>query len=175
MPGRDFADVEDIVVPDIYWDYTSRRVLTMEYIDGVKITDYEGMKRIGVDPSDIAKILVFAFAEMIVNFGFFHADPHPGNLMALPGPKLVLIDFGQAKELPPDFQKTLINFTRSLLGSDNAEMGRAFGKSGEPASSPIASRRNSPPVIWRITSPRLVIMKSVRPPRMSTTAGVAPR
>jgi aarF domain-containing kinase len=124
--ARDFAGVEDIVVPEIYWDYTSRRVLTMEYIDGVKITDYDGMKRIGVDPADIAKILVFAFAEMIVNFGFFHADPHPGNLMALPGPKLVLIDFGQAKELPPTFQQTLIAFTRSLLGSDNAEMGRAF-------------------------------------------------
>jgi predicted unusual protein kinase regulating ubiquinone biosynthesis (AarF/ABC1/UbiB family) len=124
--ARDFAGVEDIVVPDIYWEYSSRRVLTMEYIDGVKITDYDGMRRIGVEPSDVAKILVFAFAEMIVNFGFFHADPHPGNLMAQPGPKLVLIDFGQAKELPPDFQQTLITFTRSLLGGDSALMGRAF-------------------------------------------------
>jgi predicted unusual protein kinase regulating ubiquinone biosynthesis (AarF/ABC1/UbiB family) len=124
--AADFADVEDIVVPKIYWEYTSRRVLTMEYIDGVKITDYEGMQRIGVDTTDIAKILVFAFAEMIVNNGFFHADPHPGNLMVLPGPKLVLIDFGQAKDLPPQFQQVLIRFTRAILSGDNALMGTAF-------------------------------------------------
>ena len=124
--AADFAGVEDIVVPKIYWEHTSRRVLTMEYIDGVKITDYAGMQRMGVDPSDIAKILVFAFAEMIVKFGFFHADPHPGNLMVLPGPKLVLIDFGQAKELGDGFQQVLVRFTRSLLVNDNAAMGSAF-------------------------------------------------
>ncbi|MHB8683045.1 MAG: ABC1 kinase family protein, partial [Dehalococcoidia bacterium] len=124
--AADFADVEDIVVPKIYWEYSSRRVLTMEYIDGVKITDYEGMRRIGVDTTDVAKILVFAFAEMIVKFGFFHADPHPGNLMVLPGPRLVLIDFGQAKELGPAFQAVLVRFTRTILSDDNAAMGVAF-------------------------------------------------
>ena len=80
----------------------------------------------GVDPSDVAKILVFAFAEMIVKNGFFHADPHPGNLMVQPGPKLVLIDFGQAKELEPAFKEVLVRFTRTLLDGDNAAMGRAF-------------------------------------------------
>ena len=124
--AADFKYVDDIVVPDIYWEYSSRRVLTMEYIDGVKITDAAGMRRIGVDPSDAAKILVFAFAEMIVKNGFFHADPHPGNLMVLPGPKLVLIDFGQAKELEPAFKDVLVRFTRTLLDGDNAAMGQAF-------------------------------------------------
>jgi aarF domain-containing kinase len=124
--AADFATVQDIVVPKIYWEYTSRRVLIMEYIDGVKITDIEGMKRIGVDAWDIAKILVFAFAEMIVRHGFFHADPHPGNLMVLPGPKLVLIDFGQAKDLGPAFQEVLVRFTRTLLNGNNAAMGTAF-------------------------------------------------
>ena len=118
--------VDDIVVPDIYWEYSSRRVLTMEYIDGVKITDAEGMKRIGVDPADVAKILVFAFAEMIVKNGFFHADPHPGNLMVQPGPKLVLIDFGQAKELEPAFKDVLVRFTRTLLDGNQMAMGKAF-------------------------------------------------
>ncbi len=128
--AADFANVEDIVVPKIHWEYTSRRVLTMEYIDGVKITDAAGMRTIGVDPSDMAKILVFAFAEMIVKYGFFHADPHPGNLMVLPGSKLVLVDFGQAKELPPSFQQVLVRFTRTLLANDNAAMGVAFRELG---------------------------------------------
>jgi aarF domain-containing kinase len=124
--AANFAGIEDIVVPKIYWEYTSRRVLTMEYIDGVKVTDAAGLERLGIDTTDIAKILVFAFAEMIVNHGFFHADPHPGNLMVLPGPKLVLIDFGQAKELPPHFQDVLIQFTRAILSGDNTMMGTAF-------------------------------------------------
>ncbi len=128
--AADFTYVDDIVVPDIYWEYSSRRVLTMEYIDGVKITDAAGMERIGVDPADVAKILVFAFAEMIVKNGFFHADPHPGNLMVLPGPKLVLIDFGQAKELEPAFKDVLVRFTSTLLGGDNAAMGQAFRELG---------------------------------------------
>jgi len=128
--AADFADVDDIVVPKIYWDYTSRRVLTMEYIDGIKITDREGMRQAGIDATDVAKILVFAFAEMIVKFGFFHADPHPGNLMVLPGPKLVLIDFGQAKELEPEFQDVLLRFTKTLLNGDTAAMGVAFRELG---------------------------------------------
>jgi aarF domain-containing kinase len=128
--AADFAGVDDVVVPKIYWEYTSRRVLTMEYIDGVKITDAEGMRRIGVDQWEVAKILVFAFAEMIVKHGFFHADPHPGNLMVLPGPRLVLIDFGQAKDLGPAFQEVLVRFTRTLLSNDNAAMGEAFRELG---------------------------------------------
>jgi predicted unusual protein kinase regulating ubiquinone biosynthesis (AarF/ABC1/UbiB family) len=124
--AADFADVEDIIVPKIYWDYTTRRVLTMEYIDGVKITDYEGLQRIGVDTTDVAKILVFAFAEMIMKFRFFHADPHPGNLFVQPGPKLVLLDFGQAKDLPEHFPEVLLRFTQSILGNDQTQMGTAF-------------------------------------------------
>jgi predicted unusual protein kinase regulating ubiquinone biosynthesis (AarF/ABC1/UbiB family) len=124
--AHDFAYVEDIVVPKIYWDFCARRVLTMEYIDGVKITDNEGLARIGVEKSDVAKILVHAFAEMIVRHGFFHADPHPGNLMVLPGPKLVLIDFGQAKDLGPEFRETLVRFTKTLLSGDMVAMGQAF-------------------------------------------------
>jgi predicted unusual protein kinase regulating ubiquinone biosynthesis (AarF/ABC1/UbiB family) len=79
-----------------------------------------------VDKSDVAKILVHCFAEMIVRHGFFHADPHPGNLMVLPGPKLVLIDFGQAKDLGPEFRDTLVRFTKTLLSGDMVAMGQAF-------------------------------------------------
>jgi predicted unusual protein kinase regulating ubiquinone biosynthesis (AarF/ABC1/UbiB family) len=128
--ARDFSYVEDIVVPKIYWDYSSRRVLTMEYIEGVKITDIETLSRMGIDRSDVAKILVHCFAEMIVRHGFFHADPHPGNLMVQPGPRLVLLDFGQAKDLGPAFRDTLIRFTRTLVSGDIRAMGMAFRELG---------------------------------------------
>jgi predicted unusual protein kinase regulating ubiquinone biosynthesis (AarF/ABC1/UbiB family) len=125
-----FDHVDDVVVPEIYWEYSTRRVLTMEYIDGVKITDAAGIRAMGVDSAEIAKILVHAFSEMIVNHGFFHADPHPGNLMVLPGPKLVLIDFGQSKELDDHFRDMFIQFTRAILSENNAMMGDAFRNMG---------------------------------------------
>ena len=59
-------------------------------------------------------------------FGFFHADPHPGNLMVLPGPKLVLLDFGQAKDLGPEFRETLVKFTKAMISGDQAVMGQAM-------------------------------------------------
>jgi predicted unusual protein kinase regulating ubiquinone biosynthesis (AarF/ABC1/UbiB family) len=124
--AKDFADVDDVVVPKIYWEYTTKRVLTMEYMDGVKVTDFEALARMGIDTSDVAKILVYAFAEMIINHGFFHADPHAGNLFVQPGPKLVLLDFGQAKDLPPHFREVMARFTKSLLSGDTAAMGLAF-------------------------------------------------
>jgi predicted unusual protein kinase regulating ubiquinone biosynthesis (AarF/ABC1/UbiB family) len=124
--AKDFADVDDVIVPKIYWEYTTKRVLTMEYIDGVKVTDFEALQRMGIDTSDVAKILVYAFAEMLINHGFFHADPHPGNLFVQPGPKLVLLDFGQAKDLPPHFRETMARFTKSILAGDMAAMGMAF-------------------------------------------------
>jgi predicted unusual protein kinase regulating ubiquinone biosynthesis (AarF/ABC1/UbiB family) len=128
--GANFAGIEDVIVPKIYWEYTTKRVLTMEYIDGVKVTDFEGLKRIGVDTTDIAKIIVYAFAEMIIRHGFFHADPHPGNLFVQPGPKLVLLDFGQAKALPPHFAQIMARFTTAILSGDNAAMGVAFRDMG---------------------------------------------
>jgi predicted unusual protein kinase regulating ubiquinone biosynthesis (AarF/ABC1/UbiB family) len=128
--AANFADVEDIVVPAIYWDYTTRRVLTMEFVEGAKITDTRAVLELGVEPSDIAKILVVAFSEMILNHGLFHADPHPGNLMVAPGPKLILVDFGQVKDVGPDFRAIFADMTRALMVSDDAAMGRAFRDMG---------------------------------------------
>jgi len=128
--AANFEGVQDIVVPDIYWDYTTARVLTMEYVDGVKITDVEGMKGLGVDPADVAKILVVAFGEMLLNHGLFHADPHPGNLLVAPGPKLLLVDFGQVKEIGPQFRFVFGQMTRALVTEDDTALGQTFRNLG---------------------------------------------
>lgn len=124
--AANFQGVEDIVVPAIYWEYTTRRVLVMQFIDGVKITDAEGMARLGIDSADIAKVLIAAFGEMLLEHGLFHADPHPGNLMAVPGPKLVMVDFGQVKEVGPQFRFIFGQMTRALLAQDNQALGKTF-------------------------------------------------
>jgi aarF domain-containing kinase len=98
----------------------------MEYVEGVKITEIEAMQRQGIDPADVAKVLVVAFSEMLVQHGLFHADPHPGNLLVAPGPKLVLVDFGQVKDVSPAFRMIFGQMTRALLAEDDSAVGRTF-------------------------------------------------
>ncbi|MPZ48392.1 MAG: hypothetical protein GEU75_03610 [Dehalococcoidia bacterium] len=124
--AANFEGVQDVVVPEIYWEYTTRRVLTMEYVKGVKITDIEGMRRLGIDSAEVAKVLVVAFAEMLLEHGMFHADPHPGNLLVAPGPRLLLVDFGQVKEIGPQFRFVFAQMTRALMADDDTALGKTF-------------------------------------------------
>ena len=93
----------DVVVPRIYREFSTRRVLTMELIEGIKITDVAALERAGIDKHAVAQKLMEMFCEQILRDGFFHADPHPGNILVQPGPRLVLLDFGLAKDFPPAF------------------------------------------------------------------------
>ena len=124
--AANFAGVEDVVVPCIYWEHTTCRVLTMEYVDGVKITDVRAMQAQGIDTAEVAKVLVVAFSEMLLSHGLFHADPHPGNLLVAAGPKLVLVDFGQVKQLGPQFRMLFGQMTRALVADDDSALGRSF-------------------------------------------------
>jgi ubiquinone biosynthesis protein len=124
--AENFAGVEDIVVPEVYWEFTTRRVLVMQFVDGVKVTDADGLKRLGIDPADIAKVIIVAFSEMLLQHGLFHADPHPGNLLVAPGPKLIMVDFGQVKEVGPQFRFVFAQMTQALLADDNTALGQTF-------------------------------------------------
>lgn len=125
-----FEHRPDVVIPRIYWRYTTRRVLVMEYMDGIKITDLAGLRAAGIHAERVAELLVETFCEQILTRGLFHADPHPGNLLVQPGPdgapKLVLLDFGLVKDLPPTFRKGIAAFAMSLLRADAEAMGVAL-------------------------------------------------
>jgi ubiquinone biosynthesis protein len=97
-PLRHAADVR---IPAIHWSYSTRRVLTMEYLDGVKMTDTDRLDELGYDRSKLAERIARAVFRQIFIDGFFHADPHPGNLIALPGGAIGLIDFGMVGRLTP--------------------------------------------------------------------------
>jgi predicted unusual protein kinase regulating ubiquinone biosynthesis (AarF/ABC1/UbiB family) len=137
--AANFAGVEDIVVPEVYWELTTRRVLVMEFVEGIKITDRDAIERLGIEPADVAKVLLAAFSEMLVQHGLFHADPHPGNLMVAPGPKLIMVDFGQVKEVGPQFRLIFGQMTRALLAEDNSALGKTFRDLGFRMKQDIAS------------------------------------
>ncbi len=117
---------KDVRIPHIHWDLTARRVLTMEYIDAPKISDIDRMLEAGIDPNQVALIMMEAYCEQILVHGFFHADPHPGNLLVLPGPTVVFLDFGLSKELPDEFRLNYARLTRAIMTSDEDAMVAAF-------------------------------------------------
>ncbi|MQA00162.1 MAG: hypothetical protein GEU80_12700 [Dehalococcoidia bacterium] len=114
------ADRPDAVIPRIYWDRSSRRVLTMDYIEGIKISDVPALEAAGVDTPQVAETLIDLFNTMILRRGMFHADPHPGNLFVIPcGPgepaKIGLVDFGLTKRLSDEFREQLIVLTSAIV------------------------------------------------------------
>ena len=127
---RNFADDPDVIVPEVYHEYTTRRVLTMEFVDGIKITNVAELEDAGIDKHVVAQKLTEIFCAQILRDGFFHADPHPGNILVQPGPKLVLLDFGLAKDFPPTFRDGIVRLTFAILTNDKDAMVCAFTELG---------------------------------------------
>jgi aarF domain-containing kinase len=126
LAARNFAGHDDVIVPKIYWEYTTRHVLTMEFLEGIKITDMAAIDDAGIDHQAISRLLAQSYFKQIFAHGFFHADPHPGNLFVRPGPKLIIVDFGLAKTLPPDFLRGFVRLTSALIVGDKARLIGAF-------------------------------------------------
>jgi predicted unusual protein kinase regulating ubiquinone biosynthesis (AarF/ABC1/UbiB family) len=129
--GAFFDDRPDIHVPKIHWEFSTQRVLVMEYIDGIKISDRDALREAGVDTTQVMKTLIEAYCEQLLVHGFFHADPHPGNLLVQPGEqgepaRIVFLDFGLSKRLPTQFRQGIVTLAGALLGGDADTMGRAL-------------------------------------------------
>jgi predicted unusual protein kinase regulating ubiquinone biosynthesis (AarF/ABC1/UbiB family) len=113
-----FNDEPKVGAPSIYWRYSSKRVLTMEWIDGIKLTDVEGIKAAGLDINDLVHIGVMSGLRQLLEFGFFHADPHPGNLFATADGRMVYIDFGMMDQLEQTTKEALVDSVVHLLNKD---------------------------------------------------------
>ncbi len=127
---RNFAADPGVLLPEIYREYSTRRVLTMEFMEGIKITDVAELERAGIDKHAVAQKLTEVFCAQILRDGFFHGDPHPGNILVRPGPQLVLLDFGLAKDFPPQFRDGFVRLTFAILSNDKDAMVRAFTELG---------------------------------------------
>jgi predicted unusual protein kinase regulating ubiquinone biosynthesis (AarF/ABC1/UbiB family) len=113
-----YGYMEEIYVPKIYWEYTGKRVLTMEWIDGTKLTDIEAVQAKGIDATHIIEIGVECSLRQLLEHGFFHADPHPGNLLAMDNGKLAYLDFGMMSRIKPYQRYGLIEAVVHLVNRD---------------------------------------------------------
>lgn len=98
--AANFAGSQTLVVPRVHWSHTCAAVLTLDFLDGVKVSDLEGLRLQGSDPALVARRGADAILQQVLQDGLFHADPHPGNILVQPGSVICLLDFGIVGHLP---------------------------------------------------------------------------
>ena len=110
---QSFEDVEEIYIPRVYWQYTSKSVLVMEHIEGIKMDNVAEIKRHGIDPKEVAMIGLRSFSRQLMAAGIFHADPHPGNTIVMYDGRVSLVDFGIVGYLD---EETMLQIAHLFLG-----------------------------------------------------------
>lgn len=125
-----FEHDPQIYVPKIYWAYTARRVLTLEWIEGIKLNDTDGIRRAGLDIDTLVRAGVSSSLQQLLEYGFFHADPHPGNLFALADGRLAFIDFGMMDQLSQPMKECLVDALVHLVNQDYERLIQDFIRLG---------------------------------------------
>ncbi|MBF2098008.1 MAG: AarF/ABC1/UbiB kinase family protein [Gloeomargaritaceae cyanobacterium C42_A2020_066] len=116
---RNFRDADWLRVPRVYWRYSAGRVLTLEYAPGIKISHYEALDAAGLDRKRLARLSAQAYLEQVLNHGFFHADPHPGNLAVDPQGALIFYDFGMMGRIQPLTRDKLLGTLFAIVDRDS--------------------------------------------------------
>jgi predicted unusual protein kinase regulating ubiquinone biosynthesis (AarF/ABC1/UbiB family) len=115
---RNFREYNWVKVPRVYWRYTSPRVLTLEYMPGIKISHYEAIEAAGLDRKQLAAINAKAYLVQVLNSGFFHADPHPGNIAVSPDGGLIFYDFGMMGNITLTVKQQLMDTLFGIAQKD---------------------------------------------------------
>jgi predicted unusual protein kinase regulating ubiquinone biosynthesis (AarF/ABC1/UbiB family) len=124
--ASNFQNDPRVKVPAIYWRYCSSRVLTLEWINGFKLTDTPAVKAAGLDTDTLIEIGVTSGLQQLLEYGFFHADPHPGNLFAMPDGRMAYIDFGMMDQLEQSTKETLVDAVVHLINKDYDDLAADF-------------------------------------------------
>lgn len=124
--AHNFRNDPQVKVPSIYWNYTSNHVLTLEWINGFKLTDTHNIQFVGLDPETIIQVGVTTGLQQLLEHGFFHADPHPGNLFAMSDGRMAYIDFGMMDQLEETTKESLVDALVHLVNKDYADLAVDF-------------------------------------------------
>jgi ubiquinone biosynthesis protein len=116
--ARNMKGIPGVRCPKIYWEYSGPRLLVMEYVEGVRIDDVEGIRKAGNIPREIAHAGFQSYMKQIFEDGFFHGDPHPGNLIVTKGGEIIFLDFGIMGIIRPEKRFIFANIIGSILEND---------------------------------------------------------
>lgn len=121
--------------PAVYWEATAKGVLTIEYVNGIKVSDVAAIEAAGLDRREIARRGAVAFLKMVLEHGFFHGDPHPGNVMILPENVICLLDYGMVGRLDPGVKQYLTDVLYAVIRKDVDELVDTIIGAGEVSES----------------------------------------
>lgn len=119
---RNFRNIDWVYSPRVYWRYTSPRVLTLEYAPGIKISHYEAIEAAGLDRKVLARLGAKAYLHQLLDDGFFHADPHPGNIAVSPEGVLIFYDFGMMGQVRPITREKLLQTFFGIARKDATQV-----------------------------------------------------
>ncbi|XP_051115718.1 protein ACTIVITY OF BC1 COMPLEX KINASE 8, chloroplastic [Andrographis paniculata] len=127
-----FKDMEYVKVPTIYWDYTTPQILTMEYVPGIKINRIQALDQLGVDRKRLGRYAVESYLEQLLSHGFFHADPHPGNIAVddVNGGRLIFYDFGMMGSISQNIREGLLDVFYGVYEKDAEKVLQAMVQMG---------------------------------------------
>lgn len=125
---RNFKNSKETYVPKVYEEFSNNNVLCMEFIDGIKVTDTASLLQYDIDPVNISETGLRLFVSQILDYGFFHADPHAGNILVKKDGKLVFIDFGAVGKIPPNDKEILENLIVSFVAKNPHKIVRYLKK-----------------------------------------------
>lgn len=132
--GENFKDNLQFHFPKVYWNLCSRKILTVEFVDGIKVSHVHELKKEGINPHDVAISLIHAYCKMIFVDGVYHADPHPGNIIVVPdsqaGYKIALVDFGATALIRPELKAGMILFIEGLIKKETRTLSTAMKQMG---------------------------------------------
>jgi ubiquinone biosynthesis protein len=134
--GRLYANHPDVKIPMVHKSLCTNGILVMEEVGGLRIDQPDNLRQAGIDPAEVARLAARLALEQIVTLGFFHADPHPGNLLVQPGPKLAFLDFGMVGTINRRTRDSLLSLALGIVSGNDSRVVRAMIKlsvcSGEP-------------------------------------------
>jgi predicted unusual protein kinase regulating ubiquinone biosynthesis (AarF/ABC1/UbiB family) len=123
---NNFSGDERVVVPRVLWEYSTSHVLTLEFVEGIKINQFEEIRSKGIDLKALASLLAESYMHQILDHRFFHGDPHPGNLFVQAGPngipRLVFVDFGQMQAIPPALHVGIKRSIQAIILRDTSSI-----------------------------------------------------
>ena len=120
--SQNFSNCPDVAVPQVYWQYTSKRVLTLEYLPGIKINDRQTLDAKGIDKDEIIKLGIFCYLKQLLEDGFFQSDPHPGNMAVSQEGKIIFYDFGTMAEVKSMARDQMLRTFFAILKKDIDEV-----------------------------------------------------
>jgi predicted unusual protein kinase regulating ubiquinone biosynthesis (AarF/ABC1/UbiB family) len=119
---KNFEGYPRIVIPKVYWEYSTSMVLTLEYVPGIKVDDRQALEACGLNPKEINQLGICCYLKQLLQDGFFHADPHPGNLAVSPSGSLIFYDYGMMAEVKTMAKDQMVRTFFAVLRKDTNEV-----------------------------------------------------